>query len=326
MHQIGARRVAPVHVSPAPAVRIVLEKKVVFALVENEAVRVVRPPALRRKLELRTQRLVIQIAGVFQRIALLYLHERLRILGQFVHDDRHAFSRPRAHVQRRPPVGLRVGELDVEEAFDLPIDQHFHLALRRSRLHRKMEQPFAHSDLALRIREHPRRAALAEHDLIDIDVPPAALALVHDFDARRLATQLAHIPRRRLQILVAARLRVRPRGRAHRRAVHEQVHARLARVAAAADEEVDKRPLDLELRRNQPPRRLVAAIERVRQPFARKALHRHLPRQRAVGRAAAKRRALRLPRAVVRAFKVREHDIIGRVRRGEGERKKNGGE
>ena len=38
MNQIAADGVSPVHVAPGPAVRIVLEKEVVFAFEENHAV------------------------------------------------------------------------------------------------------------------------------------------------------------------------------------------------------------------------------------------------------------------------------------------------
>ena len=286
----------------------------ILAVVKHEAVWVVRPAALRRKLELRAQRLAVEIAGIFQRIALLDLRERLRVVAQFVHADRDAFPHPRAHIERCPPVGLRVGELDVEEALDLAVHKHLHIAFRCAGLHGKMEQPFRDGDLALRIGEHARRAAVALHDVVGVDVPPAAFALIHDFDARRFSAQIADIPRRRLQILAAAGLRVRARDRAHSHAVHEQVHAGLARVAAAADEKIDERPLDLEFRRREPPDCVVAAVERVHQTLAEKPLDLHLPRQRSVRGNAAKRCALGLPRAVVRAFKIREQDVVGGVR------------
>src|ERR1051325_7430244 len=41
-----------------------------------------------------------------------------------------------------------------------------------------------------------------ELDLIYVDMPPASLLLIHDFDVRRLALELAHIPQGRLEPLL----------------------------------------------------------------------------------------------------------------------------
>ena len=55
VNEVFADGVAPVHVSPAPAIRVVLEKEVILAIVEDHAIRVVVPSALGREVELSSQ-------------------------------------------------------------------------------------------------------------------------------------------------------------------------------------------------------------------------------------------------------------------------------
>ena len=59
MKEIAADRVAPAHVSPRISKRVVLKKQMVFAVVEDQSIGIVRPIALRRKVNLRPIRLII---------------------------------------------------------------------------------------------------------------------------------------------------------------------------------------------------------------------------------------------------------------------------
>src|SRR5438874_12387048 len=52
---------APTHVSPGISKRIVLKEQVVFAVVEDQPIGVVRPITLRRKVNLRAVRLIIRL-------------------------------------------------------------------------------------------------------------------------------------------------------------------------------------------------------------------------------------------------------------------------
>ena len=65
MHQIFAGRVPPMHVGPVPAVRVVLVKHVILTVEIYEAIRIVIPAAPGGEMELRTERLAIQIVRVF---------------------------------------------------------------------------------------------------------------------------------------------------------------------------------------------------------------------------------------------------------------------
>ena len=66
VHQIGADRMAPGHVAPVDPFRVVLEEQVVFAVVMDQAVRVVGPVGLRREMKLRPVRFLIQPIGDIQ--------------------------------------------------------------------------------------------------------------------------------------------------------------------------------------------------------------------------------------------------------------------
>src|SRR5436190_9642710 len=63
MHQVAAHSMAPGHVAPVDAGRIVLEKQMVFALVENKSVRVVVPAFLGREMKLRTPGFAVEHIG-----------------------------------------------------------------------------------------------------------------------------------------------------------------------------------------------------------------------------------------------------------------------
>ena len=60
MHQVLADGVAPVHVAPFPAVRVVLEIEMPLALVVDQAVGIVVPADAWREVELRSVLLLIE--------------------------------------------------------------------------------------------------------------------------------------------------------------------------------------------------------------------------------------------------------------------------
>ena len=59
MHEIAADRMAPTHVSPRIAERIVLKKEVVFAVEVTKPIRVICPVLARRKMVLRPVGLIV---------------------------------------------------------------------------------------------------------------------------------------------------------------------------------------------------------------------------------------------------------------------------
>src|SRR6202035_1338134 len=97
--------------------------------------------------------------------------------------------------------------------------------------------------LALQWRGHALAVAL--HDVIDIDVPPAAGVVINNLDDRVLADEVGDVPRMPVEPFAAAGPIVGPGGRAHALAGDEQVDARLVRVHAAADKEINVFALDL---------------------------------------------------------------------------------
>src|SRR5436305_8352616 len=119
MHEVRANRVTPMHVAPAPAIRVMLKEQVVFAAVKHEPVRVVVPSAAGREMELPPKRLAVKICSPFDSIALLDRFEAGGILEQFVHLKSDGFASPGADVHGGPRIGFGIGELNL--IFDLKL-------------------------------------------------------------------------------------------------------------------------------------------------------------------------------------------------------------
>src|SRR5205823_5779721 len=124
-----------VHVPPAPAVRVVLEEQVVFAAVVDEPVRVVRPAAPRAEVDLRPQGLAVERALPLQLVALLDGTEPLRSGRQLPDSNGQRLPGPCGYVERRPPVRLSVGQLDVELRLRPVVEEERHLPLRSAGLY-----------------------------------------------------------------------------------------------------------------------------------------------------------------------------------------------
>ena len=120
---VFANSVSPVHIAPAPAVGIVLEKEVVFAAVENHSVGVVVPAAAGGEMELSAEGFTVEMVGLFEGIVLGDGAEGGGILGQFVDAEGEGFAHPGADIHGRPPIGGAVGEFDVVAHGDLAVDE-----------------------------------------------------------------------------------------------------------------------------------------------------------------------------------------------------------
>ena len=93
-------------------------------------------------------------------------------------------------------------------------------------------------------------------------------------------------------------------------AVDQQIHAGLALVSAATDQELNVVPLDNELERRELAGRSVTTEERVDESLAFEAADLHLAAQRALGGGLAERFAFDLPVAVVRRLEVVDQDVV----------------
>ena len=99
------------HVSPAPAVGIVLEVEVPLAVVEDHSVRVVVPPESLRETKLRPQRLVVD---VIHRGDVVRAHdERGAFLGGLAQSNRRLLTPVLPHVEKRPEVGFSLRPCDL---------------------------------------------------------------------------------------------------------------------------------------------------------------------------------------------------------------------
>ena len=95
VHQVAADGVAPVHVAPIPAVRVVLVEEMILAAVEDQPVGIVVPAAPRGEVELRPQRLAIEIRGALDLVGLVDRSERGGAFRQLVDLQRDRLAAPR---------------------------------------------------------------------------------------------------------------------------------------------------------------------------------------------------------------------------------------
>ncbi len=128
-----------------------------------------------------------------------------------------------------------------------------------------------------------RAAGVGLDDLIEVDVAPAPLTVVHHAERRGLPGEVGHVPGRPGEPLGAAGVVVRSGGRPDGLPGDHEVDASLARPLPPADQEVQIPALQAERRRGQRPLGVVPPGERVDQPAPLEPLDAHLPRQRTRG-------------------------------------------
>jgi hypothetical protein len=191
----------------------------VFAIVVQHAVGIVVPASFLAEVELRTKRLVVQGIRPLDLVRLI--------------DDLQAAAA--GHQRVDPQLG--------------------HLPSKRSR---QVQVVFVQFDRPHQILRRHHHAAVALHDVVDVDMPPSAGSPVDDSNDDFLACQVADVPRIPFELFAAAGLDVGTGRGAHHPAVQQQVDARLARVTASANQEVQKTPLDRQRRRGQRAGRFVA--------------------------------------------------------------------
>ena len=302
----------PVHVAPAPAVGIVLEEEVVFPCKEDEAVGVVVPAAARGEVELPAERLGVEgvrRAGPEERVGLLDGSKRGRVFGELVDDEGEVSPLPGGDIQRGPPVGRAVGELDVVSDHCRAIDEERHDALGSAVFDRNLEEPSVGDKVAADELERPFRLRVGLDDLVDIDVPPAPRRGIDHAQRGGLPGELRHIPRLAEECLAPSRLVVPAGGAADRLPVDEKLESELVGIVATADQKGDERPLDPQRHRGERTSAVVAAKERVDEPLSKEAVDCHLPREGSPGRRRSKRRSLDGPRAVGVAVEVGDHEV-----------------
>src|SRR5262249_29634348 len=122
------------------------------------------------------------------------------------------------------------------------------------------------AEIALLLQRTRRRIlgrGVAEGDVVDVDMAPAAGFEIDDLQDGFLVFEIADLP-----VIPFKLLLVLAGGRAAYLAVHLEVDALTAGEVAAADLEIDVRPFDREFRRRKRAGRLIAAYKRVNQILA----------------------------------------------------------
>ena len=305
---------APLHVSPSPAIGIVLEKQVVFALVKHQPVRVIGPAAPRGEVKLRAQLLMIERIRILDLVRLVDGTQACGITGQLVHRDRRFLATEGPDVHEGPPIRFAVGQFNRELVRFLTLDGHTHLAFGPAGFHRQVEIVSFKSQLAGHIEIGHRRLAVGLHEVVHQEVPRAAGGLVHHLDHRGLADEFAHVPEHGIHVLPFVVNCFRAGGRANHLAVYQQVQADPAAVLASADQKADELALNLERRRGERTGGSVTVMTGIDQALALEAEHGDLLGQGTGARAGPERLARHLPVAVVRRFEISDEQVRLRPR------------
>ena len=108
MNRVFAHGVAPGHVPPIPAVRIVLVKQVVFPFEVNQPVGIIQPAAARREMKLRPQPLVMRVLGAFDLVGLVNGTQAGRTFWHLVHLNRDGLTEEQGRIQKRPAIRFAV--------------------------------------------------------------------------------------------------------------------------------------------------------------------------------------------------------------------------
>ena len=319
---VGTRGVAPIHVLPGPAGGIALPEQVILAVVVHHAVGIVVPAPRLTEVKLRPQRLVIKRLQVLELVARRdQPADRVRGGGP----DPGRLALELRDVEPGPPVDTRLvhREVALQTVDQLIAHDHGHpppLGLVVG--HR--EDQIAASELDFdwvfksgqgRVADRGGRRLLARRvalcDLIHVHVAPAIARGVHEPEHGLRSPVVADVPCPPSEQLAQSSLRCRPRRREHRSPIHEELHAGLAGVAAAADQESDVVALDLEGGRGERSRGAISTAEGVHEALPLEPAYLHLVCKRAPCRTRAERLAFHSPIAIGRALEVGDQDIVG---------------
>ena len=148
--------------------------------------------------------------------------------------------------------------------------------------------------------------SIREGDMIDVDMPPAAGMVVHDLQSRLFPKHGKEIPRVPVQPLelIAGR-------RCLNYAVDQEIDADLAGMIPSADQKVEVRLGDGELRRDQRAGGFITTDVGVHKAASEKSRDRLLVRQRATSRSFSEGVTGRSPRAPIRRLEIAEDHFIG---------------
>ena len=86
------------------------------------------------------------------------------------------------------------------------------------------------------------------YNVVDIDVAPSASRRIHNLNVHHFSFQFVHVQNSLLQFLAATRPGIGAGDAAHDSAIQQQVHASLAFVSTATDEEAQISAFDLDRR------------------------------------------------------------------------------
>ncbi|MBA7647061.1 hypothetical protein ES703_54830 [subsurface metagenome] len=139
MDNIFTDRMAPGHITPLPAVWIMLIKQVILPIVIDHPVGIVVPAAAGSEMKLRTQLFPIQILLTDKSICLIDRIEPFA-LGRFIliYAQNGFFTFKLADIQKHPEISLIRSQLDIKFTDHLVIDNEPYQAFVSSVLDREV--------------------------------------------------------------------------------------------------------------------------------------------------------------------------------------------
>src|SRR5262245_23762802 len=232
MHQVVAHGVAPVHVAPVPAIRVVLVEQVIFTFVVHQSIGIVEPSAARREMELGPVRLSVRcrtrLTHCTDRLVLRYRVQCFRFAWQ---DDFNieALSMKPVDLAKGPKIGFdTIRQFNFKFANYSLIHAKPHLSLRCACLDRQMHVAVFDDQLSALQSRLALRAAV--YDLIDIAVAPTPFSHVHDLDGRCEAREFGNGPSVPMKLFATAGLIVWPGSRAYHLPINNKIDTSFAGI------------------------------------------------------------------------------------------------
>ena len=161
MHEVFAHRMAPVHIAPTPAIRIVLEEQMPLAVVIDHAIGIIGPAAFGAEVELRAELFLVKRIALLDLVALVDRLQAMRTAGELIDGDGGRLALPGAGIDEGPEIGRPIGQLDIEDANLAAIHGNAHAAHLAAVFHGQIEIPLFDDDLPRCGRYRTRGTGLA---------------------------------------------------------------------------------------------------------------------------------------------------------------------
>ncbi len=282
----------------------------IFAAIVTEAVRVIVPASPRREVKLGSDRLGVERHLARRRIGQVNLIEPLGRGFPSVDVEENALASPTISWDGGPPVGLVVGQFDIERKNLLTFDRQRQVSFGAASLDRENKIGAIEQDGSFLWANDVLGLGVGEDNLIDVDVTPPSCGAVDDLYDPLFASKIAHVPRGREKFFAAASDGVGSGGGSNDLAVDEKPDEGLVLPASPADEKTDVVTIDRETGTGDRAGRAIAIKEAVDESLPFEAGDRHLSWKSSHSGALTERGACCFPEAVSLLFEVSQNNVV----------------